>query len=187
VAESLTALGLLRSDQAHLEEAEQLVHDGLEMDRRHLPPNHPALAKANLAYGKVLAQRGFYDRAITALNEAVRIQSAPGVAPADRLTALAESLTYQNKYDDAVAALEQALAIQERVYGPAHPSVAETVNELGNVASMRDHLDEAEARFRRAVEIYRAVYGDHHYLVAIALSNVAGIYMDKKDYPRAEQ
>jgi serine/threonine-protein kinase len=65
--------------------------------------------------------------------------------------------------------------------------VAETVNELGNVASMRDHLDEAEARFRRAVDIYRAVYGDHHYLVAIALSNVAGIAMDKKDYPRAEQ
>src|SRR5207302_5028869 len=90
-------------------------------------------------------------------------------------------------YDQAGAALEQALAIQERVYGPVHPSVAETVNELGNVASMRDKLDEAEARFRRAVDIYRAVYGDHHYLVAIALSNVAGIAMDKKDYPRAER
>src|SRR4029077_14107601 len=64
VAESLTALGLLRSDQAHLEEAEQFVHDGLEMARRHLQPNHPALAKAYLGYGKVLAQRGFYDRAI---------------------------------------------------------------------------------------------------------------------------
>src|SRR5450755_2983419 len=88
VAESLTALGLLRSDQAHLEEAEQFVHDGLEMARRHLPPNHPALAKAKLAYGKVLAQRGFYDRAIAALNEAVRIQSAPGVAPADLATSL---------------------------------------------------------------------------------------------------
>jgi serine/threonine-protein kinase len=65
--------------------------------------------------------------------------------------------------------------------------VAETLNELGNVASMRDKLDEAEVRFRRAVDIYRTVYGDHHYLVAIALSNVAGIYMDKKDYPRAEE
>jgi serine/threonine-protein kinase len=65
--------------------------------------------------------------------------------------------------------------------------VAETLNELGNVASMRDKLDEAEARFRRAVDIYRAVYGDHHYLVAIALSNLAGISMDKKNYPRAEQ
>ena len=103
------------------------------------------------------------------------------------MTALAESLTYEKKYDEAVSALEQALAIQQRVYGPAHPSVAETLNELGNVASMRDKLDDAEVQFRRAVDIYRAVYGDHHYLVAIALSNVAGIYMDKKDYPHAEQ
>ena len=32
---------------------------------------------------------------------------------AGRLTALAESLTYQKKYDEAVSALEQALAIQQ--------------------------------------------------------------------------
>src|ERR1700682_3528323 len=83
VAESLTALGLLRSDQAHLEEAEQLTRQGLEMAKRRLPPKHPALAKATLAYGKVLAERGSYDQAITALDEAVRLQAAPGVAPGD--------------------------------------------------------------------------------------------------------
>src|SRR3977135_4500127 len=87
-AESLTALGLLRSDQAHLDEAEQLTRQGLEMAKRHLPPNHPALAKATLAFGKVLAQRGSYDQAIAALNEAVRLQSAPGGAPADLGTSL---------------------------------------------------------------------------------------------------
>src|SRR5260370_13341930 len=52
---------------------------------------------------------------------------------------------------------------------------------------MRDIRDEEEARFQRADDIYRTVYGDHHYLVASALSNVAGITYDKKDYPRAEQ
>src|SRR5258707_5056006 len=52
---------------------------------------------------------------------------------------------------------------------------------------MHYHLTEAEARFKRAADIYRADYGDPDYLVAIALSNVAGIAMDKKDYPRAEQ
>src|SRR3981081_1699399 len=82
VAESLTALGLLRSDQAHLEEAERLTRQGMEMAKRHLPPNHPAIAKATLAFGKVLAQRGSYDQAIAALNEAVRLPSAPGGGPA---------------------------------------------------------------------------------------------------------
>jgi hypothetical protein len=42
-------------------------------------------------------------------------------------------------------------------------------------------------QFRCAAVIYRTVYGDHHYLVAIALANLAGIYMDKKEYPRAAQ
>lgn len=68
-----------------------------------------------------------------------------------------------------------------------HSSVADTLNELGNLASMREQLDEAGAKFTRVVDIYRSVYGDHHYMVAIGLSNVAGVQMDKKDYVRAEQ
>lgn len=83
--------------------------------------------------------------------------------------------------------LQQALAIQEHVYGPVHPAVAEAVNELGNVASMRNNYDEAGKQFRRVVDIYRSIYGDHHYLVAIALSNLAYNYLNQKDYARAEQ
>jgi serine/threonine-protein kinase len=94
---------------------------------------------------------------------------------------------YQNKFDEAAAMLQHALAIEEHVYGPAHPAVAEAVNELGNVASMRDNYDEAGKQFRRVADIYRAIYGDHHYLVAIALSNVAYNYLNEKDYIRAEQ
>jgi tetratricopeptide (TPR) repeat protein len=60
------------------------------------------------------------------------------------------------------------------------------MNELGNVASMRDNYDEAEARFQQVVDIYRAIYGDHHYLVAIALSNAAYVYVNEKEYARAE-
>ena len=40
---------------------------------------------------------------------------------------------------------------------------------------------------KRSADTYLAVYGDHHYLVAIALANLAGVSMDKKDYPRAER
>jgi serine/threonine-protein kinase len=52
---------------------------------------------------------------------------------------------------------------------------------------MRDHYDQAETQFTRVAEIYRSLYGDHHYLVAIALSNVAYVYLNKKEYPRAEK
>jgi len=51
----------------------------------------------------------------------------------------------------------------------------------------REQYDAAEPRFRRMVDIYRAVYNNHHYLIAIALSNLAGVYVGRKEYPRAEQ
>ena len=44
--------------------------------------------------------------------------------------------------------------------------MADTLNELGNVASLRNDYVDAQARFERVADIYRAIYGDHHYLVA---------------------
>ena len=35
------------------------------------------------------------------------------------------------------------------------------------------------------LDIYRAVYNNHHYLIGIALSNLAGVYVGRKDYARA--
>jgi serine/threonine-protein kinase len=35
--------------------------------------------------------------------------------------------------------------------------------------------------------IYRTVFHNHHYLIGIALSNLASVSMQRKDYARAEQ
>ena len=146
VAQTLVAIGQLRSDQARLDDAERFTQQGLQMALRHLPADNPAVVKAMLG----------------------------------------RALEFENKFDDSDAVLKQALAIQERVYGPVHPSVAETLNELAANESMRNDMDGAIVQFRRVAEIYRSIYGDHHYLVAIALANVASQYMDKKDYASAE-
>jgi serine/threonine-protein kinase len=36
-------------------------------------------------------------------------------------------------------------------------------------------------------EIYRKVYNGKHYYIGIALSNLAGVYVDKKQYKQAEK
>jgi tetratricopeptide (TPR) repeat protein len=100
---------------------------------------------------------------------------------------LGRSLVFQHRYDEAVNLVEQALAIQERVYGASHPKVANVLNELGTIALQRDKFDEAASRFQRMVDIYKAAYGEHHYLYALALSNLASVYLAQKDYARAEQ
>ena len=83
--------------------------------------------------------------------------------------------------------LREALGIEEQVYGKVHPRVAGTLNELGKIAQQQGSLNEAEADFSRMAEIYRSVYAGKHYYIGIALSNLAGVYVERKNYTLAER
>jgi serine/threonine-protein kinase len=85
-----------------------------------------------------------------------------------------------------VDSLQRSLSIEQRDFGPVHASVADTLNELGNAASLRGDYAGAQERFQRVADIYRAIYGDQDYLVAIALSNVAYAKLNLEDYAGAE-
>src|ERR1041385_5287646 len=82
--------------------------------------------------------------------------------------------------------LERALAIRERVFGPAHPMVASTLNELGNVQMRQDRPAPGRPHFQRMLDIYHPGYGEKHFLIGTAQSNLAASHMARKDYPAAE-
>ena len=188
VAESLTALGLLRFDQAHLEEAEQLIRQGLEMAKRHLPPDHPAIAKATLAYGKVLAERGSYDQAIDALNKAVRLQSAPGVAPADLVTslsALADAHYRAGHYDTCKSLYTRVLEMHRQIYGERHPLVADDLGSLAAVQRDLGYYSEAERLDRQALDIAQSYYGNNHPKTAGCLTALAESLTYENKYDEA--
>ncbi|MGB8013415.1 MAG: serine/threonine-protein kinase [Terriglobales bacterium] len=188
VAESLTALGLLRADQARLDQAEQLVEQGLAMDKRHLPPDHPAIAKATLAYGKVLAQRGSYDRAIVALNDAVRIESAPGVAPADlatSLSALADANYSAGHYDVCKSLYPRVLAMHRQIFGEQHPLVGDDLASMAAVQSDLGYYSEAERLDREALNIIQSYYGDNHPKTANRLTALAQSLTYQKKFDEA--
>ena len=48
-------------------------------------------------------------------------------------------MVYQGRYDEAAPALQEALAIQERVFGKVHPQVAMGVEVLGLLELRRRH------------------------------------------------
>ena len=162
VAETLVAVGLLRSDQARLADAEQLTREGLAMTKRHLPANHPAVAKATLALGRVLGERGSYDQAISTLAEAVRLESAPGTAPADlanSLAALADAQYSAGHYVEADPLYRQVLEMHRKLYGEEHPLVAEDFGNLGSIQQDLGYYSEAEGYERQALEITQTYYG----------------------------
>jgi len=173
VADSLVALGRLRDAQAKYDEAERLIRDGLEKNRNLLGPTHPAVARATTALGQVLENRGAYDQAIAVLEEAVRLHSLPGADEADLAAALSElanSHFYAGHYDESESVNQRILAIRRRLYSDRHPSVADTLINLGAVQFERGRYSDAERFDREALEIIRAWYGSNHPATASALT-----------------
>ena len=173
VGESMVALGLLRVEQARLDEAETLVRQGLERIAHASPRDDAARAKATAALGKVLTARGSYDKAIPLLEEAVRLQSGAGTPPLDlaaSLKELADTQFYAGHHDICDALTRRALSIHRESLGERHPLVADDLINLGAVQFVRGHYVEAERLYRQALAINRPWYGDDHPETASTLS-----------------
>jgi tetratricopeptide (TPR) repeat protein len=189
-AETQVELALLRVDQARFDDAERLVRDSLEILKRKWGPNHPAVAAATHALGKVLEERGSYPEAIKVLEEAVRLRSAPGAEPADladSLLELANSHFYAGHYLEAEALNRRLITIHREIYGERHPLVAEDLINLGAIQQELAHYKEAEDFDRQALEITQAFYGKDHYKTASNLTLIARALVKQDRYDEAEE
>jgi serine/threonine-protein kinase len=168
ISESLVALGLLRTNQAKLDEAERLVREGLTKAR-----DNRAIAKATFALGKVLEARGAYAKAIPILEESVQLQTAAGIPPADlaeALKELADAEFYAGHYDRCEQLTQRSLALHRQAYGDRHPMVADDLINLGAVQFERGKYPEAEAFYRQALAVVEPWYGKEHPETASTLS-----------------
>lgn len=190
VAETLTALGLLRSDQSRLEEAEPLVRDALAMAKRHLPMHDPVVTSAEVAVARVLGQRGAYPEAIGILEQAIQSQSAMDVPTADlatMLSALADVHYNAGHYEQCVALYRQLLEMHTRLYGARHPSVAEDLGSLGAAMNDLGYYSEAEKFSRQAIDVHRSYYGSDNPKVAGNLTTLGRALTYEKKYEEAEE
>ncbi|HVT40559.1 MAG TPA: serine/threonine-protein kinase [Gemmatimonadaceae bacterium] len=173
VTGSLSALGLLRADQAKLDESETLIREALGQARRTLPPDHPALARATFALGRVLQERGKYDDAIKVGEETVRLYSVPGGVATPELAASLSQLAVDHfnrgHYETSDSLNQLALAAYRRLYGERHPLVASTLLALGDSQTDLGHYAVAERYGRQALQILNAFYGVDHFQTAVAL------------------
>jgi eukaryotic-like serine/threonine-protein kinase len=186
VAQSLVALGLLRVDQARLDEAERLVREGLEKTKRARPRNKDAIAKATTALGKVLEARGAYDKAIPVIEEAVKLQSGSATPElAATLKELADTHFYAGHYDVSDSLNHRALAMHRQIFGDRHPLVADDLINLGAVQFERAHYVEAEQFYRQALDINQAWYGKDHPETASTLSMLGRALVFQKRYDEA--
>ena len=91
-----------------------------------------------------------------------------------------------SRYSEAIPLAQKALAIEEKVLGPEHPTVA---NSLDNLAGMYFNLGDyrkVEPLLKKALEIREKALGPEHPTVANSLDNLAGIHSNLGDYRKVE-
>jgi serine/threonine-protein kinase len=190
-ASSLYELASAHFYAGHYDQSEVQNRQALALYKQVYGDAHPLVSDCLINLGAIQYERGRYPEAERYYRQAIAITKAwfgeDHYKTAANLTMLSRVLNRTaERQAEARELIGQALAIRERVYGPKHPRVASTLNELGTIALMQERFAEAETNFLRVVAIYREVHGTNHYLTGIGLSNLASTYMAEKKFTQAE-
>ncbi len=192
-AENLVELGLLRRDEAKLDEAERITRQALEVSRN-VPPEaerglRPVSAEALTGLGSVLEAKGNYSEATNVLSEALELQQHSNVPDSDAALTLRELANvhfYQGHYTLADSLNRQVLTMHRSLYGEKHPEVAEDLNNLAAVQLELGNLPQAEVQYRQSLAISEAWYGAQHPKTAEDLTSLGRVLIREKRYQDAK-
>jgi serine/threonine protein kinase/Tfp pilus assembly protein PilF len=138
---------------------------------------------ANRATADGLTARGLLDAASARVEQ--ELVDLPE-AQAEIFTVIGRMYRRLGMYDKAQHLLERALASGRAAFGPEHPSVAQTLNDLGGLAAEKGDYKMAAESLEAALSVRRAIYGPAHTNVADTLAELGRIYQDQGLNARAE-
>jgi len=88
----------------------------------------------------------------------------------------AVKLYKQGQYSEATKVTKEALKVAEETFGPDHPDVAQSLNNLVELYRAQGKYAQAEPLYKRALTIWGKSLGPDHPDVATVLENMAGFY-----------
>jgi tetratricopeptide (TPR) repeat protein len=92
----------------------------------------------------------------------------------------------QGFYNEAIPYREQCLNLSEQRFGPEHPTVATSLNNLAGLYDDQGKYAEAEPLYRRSLAIKEKNLGEDHPSIATGLNNLALLYHSQGKYAEAE-
>ena len=102
------------------------------------------------------------------------------------LNNLAERYKEEGRYADAEPLYKRVLAINEKAFGPDHPSVALALNDLAELYKEEGRYADAEPLYKWALATWKKALGPDHPDVAQSLNNLADLYSAQGRYADAE-
>ena len=164
------------TNAASMTEALALYTDTLERQRAHLGEVHADVAESLFGLGEISRFRGEYRKAADRYAQAAVVFGELGedhaIRRADALEGLTVSLAYAGdlgaRYQAAVA---EALAIKERILGPEHPFLIDSIINAGAADYAAGRYDSAQRSYDRALALQRRVWGEDEGALALVMSN----------------
>jgi tetratricopeptide (TPR) repeat protein len=140
-----------------------------------------ALATGNV--GNVLRLLGRTDEARGELERALAIfERTSGLDDDAAIEALSSLAKVTRDPGDAKRRFEDVLARRIALLGPEHGHVADTLNDLGNLARDGGDLAAATGYYERALALYQKGLGPDHPRVSVALSNLGEVALLRKQF-----
>jgi tetratricopeptide (TPR) repeat protein len=169
--------------RAAYSEAEAMLRQVLDMDRKALPAQHPDIAISLSNLVAALTAQGKFAEAQPLADEAMEIRlktlspSHPKVAKS--LTDLAFRLHNKGNLPEAFHECQRALDILRATLDPDHPEIARCLHEMANILKDDGSWPKAEPLFREALEIRRKALPARHPDIATSLNDLASLLVEQ--------
>jgi tetratricopeptide (TPR) repeat protein len=96
------------------------------------------------------------------------------------------ALKEHKQYEQAGPLFERALAIEEQIAGPEHPTTAITLNNLATIYHAQGNHERAESCYLRALAIWELEPGLEYPSLSVGYDNLALLYQVQSKYERVE-
>ena len=147
-------------------------------------------AELRTVFGRVYSNLGLYEQAAAqqrrSLDERRALYGPRHPAVAEAMDALGQTLTTQDKLDDAEPLLREALAQRRLFFGSQDTVTAATLDHLAQLRQARSDFAGSDSLYRQALAIRRAVLGPRDLAVATSLNNLGLSLFWKGAYDDAE-
>ncbi len=185
LARSLFGLGQELGAQGRSREAEQSFRDALALQKRLFPGPNEDTARTLDELAWTINERDL-NESVPMLQSAVAMQRAlwgnqPYPDYANELNDLGLLLRSKSEYTESERLLRESLAMQRRLLGDKHPSIAIGLNNIALVLHLKGDLDGANSTYRQALAMQRELLGNVHPEVASTLYNLAAVMEDSGD------
>jgi len=191
VGVALNSLANLKQNTEDFDDAEGYYRRALAAHRESLGDDHPFVATDLHNLGMLLAAMGRNKEAIELLEQALERNRVLYPDGHEETASCLVQLGMLFRYDDersseAPAMLEEAIALQSKLFGEVSQVVGTTHNELGRIYRATRQYEEAIAQFEQATAIFTELYGEQNNNVAVSMQGHARALASLDRYDEAE-